>query len=389
MKPHRARLPERAGFLKRHRTIAIFPALLLGTLLLSACSPLRGLQAALVLSDIAAGRSPSLLKRITPRPERTAVLFSWRRREYLADLYRPGETALAAVLLMPGADTAGKDDPRLVAFATTLARARFNVLVPDLPSLRSLRVNSGNIGEVADLFSWLSRQPALTPKGRAGIFAFSYGAGPVILAAMKPALRQRVRFIMTVGAYYDLRQVLTFFTTGWFRAKGTWRHRTPNAFGKWVFVLSNADRLPDPSDRRILKAMARRKLRNMTAGVENLAAELSPSGRAVYDFIVNKNRALAPRLMAALPESIDGEIRALNLANKDLHRLRAHLILVHGYDDDIIPYTQSIELAHAVSPGQASLFLAKGLAHVELKPGLLDKWRLWRAVDALLAQREE
>jgi pimeloyl-ACP methyl ester carboxylesterase len=389
MRPNNPRPPEATGFMKRHLKIAVILPILFGPLLLTTCSPLRGYQAALVLADIAAGDGPSLLKRTTPEPSRMTLRFSWQEREYLADLYQPGETALAAVLLMPGIDPAGKDDPRLVAFATTLARARFNVLVPDLASLRELRVNTGNIREVADVFSWLVVQPLLAPAGRTGIIAFSYGAGPVILAAMEPALRKRVRFIMTVGAYYDLRQVLTFFTTGWFRAKGTWHHRTPNAFGKWVFVLSNVERLPDPSDRRILRTMARRKLRNLGGGVEDLAAKLSPSGRAVYDFIVNKELSQAPRLIAGLPESIKKEIRALNLADKDLHRLRARLILVHGYDDDIIPYSQSIELAHAVSPGQARLFLANGLAHVDLEPGLLDKWELWRAVDALLGQRED
>ena len=373
--------------MNRHQKLLFLLPLLLALLLLGAWALREDFEAALVLSDIAAGERPSLLKRLTPEPRRTSLRFSQQGREYLADLYQPDQKALAGVLLMPGASEEGKDDPRLVAFATTLARARFNVLVPDLASLQSLQVNSGDIGQVAGAFSWLASREDLSPGNRVGIIAFSYGAGPAILAALEPALRHRVRFIMAVGAYYDLRQVLAFFTTGWFRAGGSWRHRTPNAFGKWVFVLSNAERLPYPPDRRILRVMARRKLQNLTAGVADLAGELSPSGRAVYDFIVNTDRNLAPRLIANLPESIEREIRSLNLADKDLRPLRARLILVHGYDDDIIPYSQSIELARAVTPGQARLFLANGLAHVDLEPGLLDKWRLWRAVDALLAQR--
>jgi hypothetical protein len=27
--------------------------------------------------------------------------------------------------------------------------------------------------------------------------------------------------------------------------------------------------------------------------------------------------------------------------------------------------------------------------HVDIEPGLLSRWRLWRAVDALLAERSE
>ena len=91
--------------------------------------------------------------------------------------------------------------------------------------------------------------------------------------------------------------------------------------------------------------------------------------------------------MAALPEPILRQIEALNLANKNLHELHARMILVHGIDDDIIPYPQSIALAKALPKGQARLFLANGLNHVDVEPGFFDKWRLWRAVDALLAER--
>ncbi len=373
--------------MNRHRKLLFLLPLLLALLLLGAWALREDFEAALVLSDIAAGERPSLLKRLTPsRGARACAFPAGARisgRPLPAGPKGPGRSAPDARRFR-----GGQGRPAAGRFCNeTLARARFNVLVPDLASLQSLQVNSGNIGQVAGAFSWLASRADLSPGNRVGIIAFSYGAGPAILAALEPALRHRVRFIMAVGAYYDLRQVLAFFTTGWFRAGGSWRHRTPNAFGKWVFVLSNAERLPYPPDRRILRVMARRKLQNLTAGVADLAGELSPSGRAVYDFIVNTDRNLAPRLIANLPESIEREIRSLNLADKDLRPLRARLILVHGYDDDIIPYSQSIELARAVTPGQARLFLANGLAHVDLEPGLLDKWRLWRAVDALLAQR--
>jgi hypothetical protein len=375
--------------MKRHRKLLLFPPILLGLALLGTWVLRRDYEAALVLADIAAGTRPSLLKRTTPEPGRRTIRFSRQNREYLADLYQPGEKALAGVLLMPGASEEGKDDPRLVAFATTLARARFNVLVPDLASLRSLQVNPGNIREVADTFCWLASRPELVPGGRGGVIAISYAVGPVILAAMEPDLRRRVRFIMAVGGYYDLPDVLTYTTTGWFRAGGRERYREPNAYGKWIFVLSNADRLPDPADRDILKAMARRMMQDPPAGVKDLEAQLSPAGRSVYAFVVNSDPALAPGLAARLPEAIEADIGTLNLSDKNLHRLKARLILVHGYDDDIIPYSQSIALAGAVSPGQARLFLVHGLAHVDLKPGLPDRWRLWRAIDALLAQREE
>lgn len=358
-----------------------------GVLILSGCSPQRGYLAALVLADIAAGDQPSRLKRTTASPERRQISFIVDGIRYRADLYRPREEALAGLLLVPGAAEEGKDDPRLVALAITLARVRFAVLVPELTGLRELKVGPGNIGEVGDVFAWLASRPELAPQGRAGMVAFSYGAGPVILAALEPALMGKVQFIMTVGGYHDLVGVLTFFTTGYFQKNDRWCYLEPNIYGKWVFVRSNVDRLSDAADRRTLKTIAERRMLDPEAPLGDLESLLGPEGKAVYVFVTNRDPCRVPSLLKELPAGIREDVASLNPALRDLSRLRSRLLLIHGYDDNIIPYTQSIALARAVPEDQARLFLVQGLMHVDIEPGLLSRWRLWRAIDALLAER--
>lgn len=92
----------------------------------------RPVEAALVLADLRTGAEPSLFKRLTPRPERQKLSVSVGERRLTGDLYLPGDKAGAGLVLVPGAARDGKDDPRLVALAQTLARARFVVLVPDM-----------------------------------------------------------------------------------------------------------------------------------------------------------------------------------------------------------------------------------------------------------------
>jgi pimeloyl-ACP methyl ester carboxylesterase len=370
------------------KTFAFGLALLAGLLLQAGCSPRRGYEAVLVLADIAAREQPSRLKQVTPAPHRQSVAFAVDGRPYRGDLYLPGESPRSALLLVPGAAEEGKDDSRLVAFATTLARARFTILVPDIASLRELQVNHGNVREIGDAFAWLVSRHELAPGGRGGMVAFSYAAGPAILAALEPGIRDRTGFILAVGGYHDLLQVLTFFTTGWFRQDGNWQYLEPNEYGKWVFVLSNLNRLDDPADRALLRAMAKRKMADLAAGLDDLAAQLHGQGRALYAFIVNHEPQRVPELLRQLPPGIRADIAALDLANKDLVPLGARLLLIHGYDDSIIPYTESIALARAVPEGQARLFLVDGLAHVDLEPGLRSRFRLWRAIYLLLGERE-
>jgi alpha-beta hydrolase superfamily lysophospholipase len=355
-------------------------------LLLAGCAPGREIEALLLLRDISAGEGPTLLKRLRPEPQQSYVSFRIEERSYEGDLYIPRGGADAALLLIPGAAEEGKDDPRLIAFARSLARAGFAVFVPDLPTFRALQVHSGNIDEVADVFAWLASRPELSRSGITGMSAFSYAAGPAILAALRPQIRDRVDFIFAIGPYYDLEEVLFFFTTGWFHHDGEWRYLRPNDYGKWIFVLSNLERVP-PEDREVTREMAQRMMLDPHADLSDLVPRLTAEGRDIHAFITNTDPDTAPHLLSRLPQDVIEEIAALDLSDKDLSLLQADLILVHGYEDDIIPFTQSLSLQEALPAEQSTVYLVHGLLHVDLDPGIGDLWRLWRAASALLAQR--
>ncbi|HBA87775.1 MAG TPA: alpha/beta hydrolase [Geobacter sp.] len=370
---------------KRYRLLPLLSLTLLTLLVsLNGCNARRDYQAALLLEDIAAGKAPSRLKSATTEPVRRAVTFTVPGRTLGGDLYLAGTKPMAGVLLLPGAAENGKDDPRLQAFAGSLARAGFAVMVPDLAGLRTLRVTSSDIADTVEAFSWLAGREDLAPEGRAGFLSFSYACGPAILAALHPAIAPRVRFVMSVGGYFSLPELLTFFTTGYYLRDGEWRFMQPNGYGKWIFVASNIGRLRATTDQELFRQLARRKLADLEAPVGDLVRRLTPEGRSVYDFVDNRDPARALPLMERLPAAIRREIDALDLAKHDLSRLRARFILVHGYDDDIIPYTQSVALERHLPPGTTRLYLVRGLQHVELEPRVIDKYRLWRALSALL-----
>ena len=81
------------------------------------------------------------------------------------------------------------------------------------------------------------------------------------------------------------------------------------------------------------------------------------------------------------------DVDRLNLAARDLSGLKARFILVHGRDDDMIPYGESVGLAAALPPDRTRLFVLTGFQHVETEPGLIDGFHLWLAICALLAER--
>ncbi|MDB5098675.1 MAG: hypothetical protein JWM80_3096 [Cyanobacteria bacterium RYN_339] len=369
--------------------------LLLLALLLTACAPynqvacLPSNDALLILDDIAAGAGASKLKTITPQPAKTVVPFEVAGRKNDGDLYVSG-TPQAGIVLTPGASTSGKDDERLVAFASSLARSGFAVLVPNLPNVRQLKVSPDDARVLADAMVFLASRADLAPGGRLGTGAFSYALGPTILAALEPDVRDKLRFVLGVGGYHDLTRVITYFTTGYFRdaPNQPWRYQKPNSYGKWAFVHSNVDRLTDEGDRTTFTEMANRKLVDPAATIDDLTAKLtSTEAKALLEVLNNTDPEKVPGLIKQLPAGVQSDLAKLTLVDKDLTPLKARMILFHGYEDDLVPYTESVSLAAAFNR-RTRLFLINGFVHVDYKqPGFLDGWSFGCAIQDVLNEK--
>jgi pimeloyl-ACP methyl ester carboxylesterase len=260
--------------------------------------------------------------------------------------------------------------------------------VPDLPAMRRLALSRADADVLADSLRMLGdRQPGLP----LGIAAISYGVGPAVIATLEPDLNGKVDFIVGIGGYHNTDEVIRFVTTGAYRRIGDGRlhRRSPNSYGRWAFMLANAERMPDPADAELLRTAARRKLAEPDAATDDLRQRMSADARAIIDLMENREPDNVPALLAALPDAVREGIDALNLALHDLRALKARLILVHGRQDPIIPFTESEALAAAAPKGSVSLYLVDDIGHVEFSAvSLANAWGIWSAVDRALGERQ-
>lgn len=359
-------------------------------LTVTACVSAESWEATRVLRDIDAGGRPSDLKAMTPAPTRSTIVYGIDARTGLADLYEPNQPIGAGLILVPGFTPDGKDDPRLVHLALSLSRARFLVLVPDLQGSREMRVRLEDARSIADAARYLVASEQLPPGREVGIVAISYAVGLAILATMEPEAKDKIGFIVGVGGYFDIASVVTFITTGRYREPGAadWRTARPDPLAKWIFLASNTDVLAHPYDRWALTAIARRRVRDPGAPVGDLAAGLSPEGRALFDLLANTEAARVPELTGKLPAPVRRHMERLSPASYDLSHLAGRLILIHGREDTLIPYSESQSLAAAV-PG-SELFLIDGFSHIDPSHvGLTARLQLIDAIQAVLERRQK
>ena len=223
------------------------------------------------------------------------------------------------LVLVHGYAPAGKDEPRVQEAAALLARAGFDVAVPTIPGLTHGRLRPGDVQPVV---ATLASRPAGTV-----MVAVSVGAGPALLAAADPAVRDRVGVVLSLGGYASAAELLRFFLTGeyaWNDVRGRVVH---DAAVVRTFVEANADLLDT----------------------------------SAQDAVADPARAAA--LLAAPPAAL-AELLARLSPERVAPEIRARLVLVHGVDDRAVPYTESLRLA-AARPDDTRVVLVHLVGHVE------------------------
>ena len=218
--------------------------------------------------------------------------------------------------------------------------------MPTIPGLTHGRLRPEDVEPVVATLA-ARREPTV-------VLAVSVGAGPALLAAADPRVRDRVSAVVSLGGYASAQEVMRFWLTGAY-AFGEVRGRVvhePELVR--MFVRANADMLT-PAARAELEA----------ADPERAAR-----------FLATLSPELERYLDAFSPVSVARDIRA-------------RLILVHGRADRAVPYTESLRLA-AARPEHTTLVLVGVMDHVEGGGGagwqeLRDFVALWRVMYGLVA----
>ncbi len=377
----------------------IVVAIALGILVFFLASPLvRSFWSILVLSELMSFHSGGWLGNMTSPPRIQEVSYQGPSGIVKADLYlAQPHRKRSGILLNHGVIDTGKDDPRLKRFASILCRAGFVVLVPDLKGMRSFRIAPSDVDEIQTAFEYfLSRSEILSRS--CGLFGFSYGAGPTIIAACRPAIQSKVRFVVSFGGYYDLQNALSFIATGNFEFAGERYYRQPQEYGKWVFLANNLDLVESPEDRGTLRKILQIKLRDENARIDRFWEQLGGEGRNVLNLLSHTDPSQTALLIRKLPPSVQSSIEALSVS-KVLKNLQANLILAHGEDDDLIPFTETLRLAQAApDPGRVYCQILRSFFHVDPDRRALgiktfftfylpEGWKLFRLVYQLMGYR--
>jgi dienelactone hydrolase len=357
----------------------------------------RAFVSLLILADSVRPPEKAVMGKFIDGPSVKTVSILSQGRSLHADLYIPKEGGLHfPLVIVHGVNPTGKDDEQLVLLAKNFARAGFLVIVPDFEGMKTLRIRISEAEDVLQSFLYVSKRQDAKHGG--GMLGISYGAGPMLLASADPRIRDKVRVVVSFGGYYNLRNVMLFAMTGFFEY-GKYRGWVrPEESFRWMFAYRNLDMLRTPADRNTLRKIIEMKNRYETAQAAALAKSLGPEGRALYDFLMNKDPERFDLLYENLPLSIRELVYQLSPA-RAVKYIQASFIIAHGMEDYSIPYTESLRLADAVGDAKrVHLELLPQFMHIEtIEPSMgsiykkyvLGGWRLFSLIYDLMGKGEQ
>ena len=276
------------------------------------------------------------------------------------DRYEPvGATTRAAqrpaIVLVPGATPDGRDDRRVIAIATAVARADRSVVVPELAVY-------GEDLLVGDLERIVAVTAGLAGSNDGVVLAgLSFGGSLALIAADDPAVRDQVRLVATFGAYADLAGVVQAAITG--------------------VSLVDGQRIPWQADPRAQEVVRGQLLdlvdeQARTALEAALDRELDPDAlpealRSLHDLLVEGEPDRVMARLEAAPEVVRDRIAAVSPV-RAAPDLAVPLVALHALDDPVIPYGELLRL-QATYP-QLRAFTLRTFDHLGFGDGEHGWW---------------
>ena len=311
----------------------------------------------------------------------------WRQGVLRGRAYTPQSGRGRTILLVPGVHAAGIDEPRLVGFAREIAGTGHQVITVQLDDLAHYQITARTTDMIEDAALALSATADRGAPGPIGIVGISFGGGLSIVAAGRPALRDRVDFVMAFGGHADLPRTLRYLCTG-IQPDGA--VRPPHDYGLAIVLLSAADRVVPAAQVAPLRAA-------ILAYLEASRLDMVDKPKAEIEFV----RAKA--LEAGLEEPARTYMNYVNA--RDVVRLGPVLLpyvadlggapalspalspfppgpvyLLHGTDDNVVPAIESTLLARDLTARGVSVhvLLTPLITHAEVdRPSSLAAvWRL-------------
>jgi fermentation-respiration switch protein FrsA (DUF1100 family) len=297
----------------------------------------------------------------------------------------------------------------LVRFARSVAASGATVLVPEVADWVSLGLEPArSLDAVESALAELEADPLVT--GKPGLMGFSFGGPQALRVAGDPAVRERLRCVASFGGYGDLGRTVRFLLTGLHEWGGDEYRVRPDPYGRWIVASNYLTSVPGFEDagdvalalRELAAYAGDHRIESWDASLdgmkEEIATRVAPERRDLFTFFAPdaahdppgpspEAESWAERLADA------GERVAPDLSLPDEVDVPLPTFLVHGRNDHLIPFSETLRLARRVQAPSLETTVTALFAHSAGDPRpkgpvswTREVWRFSRAMGRILSE---
>ncbi|HYH82680.1 MAG TPA: hypothetical protein VEX86_23005 [Longimicrobium sp.] len=301
------------------------------------------------------------------REVETTLLVDGEARE--ATLYLPPGRRRPAPgwVVLHGLTVPGRKHGAMTRFVRSLCASGAVVLVPDVPAWRELRLDVGAARATVEAgVLHLEGLPEVQPGG-VGAVGFSFGATQVLMASADPAMHGHLRAVVGFGGYCDLGRMLRSLFTGEHEWRGERHTLDPDPYGRWIVVGNYLTLLPGyegmgrVADAALELALEAGRRGDWAWGPHydamkvELGRAFTGEERRIWETVAPLTGVAvdvegARELAAGFTEAALTHDPGLD-PRPHLPHLRAKLVLSHGRQDRLIPFTETLRLRSMIPPG--------------------------------------
>ena len=276
-------------------------------------------------------------------------------------------------MLLPGLHYAGPADPRLDRLAKIFAAAGWAVFAPFIPDFIALRLLPEAIDDTIAAFTAFLEQPEVPFDATPGIFSISFGSLLALRAAADARIQSRIGALVLFGGFADPYDALCFSLTGELPEHPDYPSDPLNKPVSFINFIERMEDMPrDPEAVSTLRAAWTHYIETTWGRAEYRKGTDAHHQRA-RDIAETLPEALQPPFLVGcgvLPGGTRLVLDAIKEMSPELDFLYPRSIfphiqcpvhVIHGVEDDVIPYTQALALRDGLSPYTPTRMYLTGL----------------------------
>ena len=253
------------------------------------------------------------------------------------------------VILYPGASPYAEEHPKILMLGTLLAKIGYTVYIPRIPPLKNLDISEINIGWFIHFYQWVLDVKKVEAQ-QIAMVGISYGGGMMLKALLK--IKEQLpmpKSIMTYGTYSDAESTIKFLLTGEIKMNGDIHHIPPHEWGLIVIFQNYLKNLDLEWDTAGVQNVIHLHIQEKFDEQNRHMAGLPPDQNELVQSILSGKASPAVNELAWEIISNEQDTFKTLSPKQWCNDINQKIFILHGANDSMVPYTESIQLAEYLS----------------------------------------